>query len=105
MATVRMRPGAPAPGPLTVNEVHDHFKRTLAGTKWAVVKGLHVLRHSFVSGLAAAGVDQRVIDDIVGHTSEDMRRRYRHLTPDVKSQAVLAVFDRTRRSGKRPSRS
>ncbi|MGO9220307.1 MAG: tyrosine-type recombinase/integrase [Streptosporangiaceae bacterium] len=53
---------------------------------------LHVLRHSFISCLAAAGIDQRVIDDIVGHTSEEMRRRYRHLTPQVKSKAVLAVF-------------
>jgi hypothetical protein len=42
--------------------------------------------------MAAAGIDQRIIDDIVGHTSEEMRKRYRHLTPAVKSQAVTAVF-------------
>jgi hypothetical protein len=29
---------------------------------------------------------------MLGHVSEEMRRRYRHLTPQVKSQAVLAVF-------------
>ena len=56
------------------------------------MRGLHVLRHSFISCLAAAGVDQRIIDDIVGHQSEEMRRRYRHLTPALKSQAVLTVF-------------
>ena len=62
------------------------------GTKWEVVKGLHVLRHSMISCMAAAGIDQRIIDDIVGHTSEEMRKRYRHLTPAVKNQAVMSVF-------------
>ncbi len=92
MATVRKREELPEPGPLTKGEIHDHFKRTLAGSKWEVVRGLHTLRHSVASCLAAAGVDQRIIDDMLGHVSEEMRRRYRHLTPQVKSQAVLAVF-------------
>lgn len=93
LATVQPRTHSPASGSLTANECHDHVKRTLAGSKWSVVRGLHVLRHSMISCLAAAGVDQRIIDDIVGHTSEEMRRRYRHLTPALKSQAVLSVFD------------
>ena len=92
MATVKQREKLPEPEPLTVGECHDHFKRTLAGSKWEVVRGLHTLRHSVASCLAAAGVDQRIIDDMLGHVSEEMRRRYRHLTPQVKSQAVLAVF-------------
>ena len=91
MTTVRRRDDVP-PGPLTFSECHSHFKRTLAGSKWEVVKGLHTLRHSMISCLAAAGIDQRIIDDIVGHTSEEMRKRYRHLTPALKSQAVVAVF-------------
>jgi site-specific recombinase XerD len=37
-------------------------------------------RHSVASYLAAAGVDQRIIDDILGHQSQEMQRRYRHLT-------------------------
>jgi integrase len=52
-------------------------------TKWSVVKGYHVLRHSFISVLAARGVDQRVINELAGHTTEAMARRYRHLIPDV----------------------
>ena len=67
------RPEA-TPGPLTAKECHDHFKRTLRDSEWEVVRGLHILRHSFISCLAAAGVDQRIIDDIVGHCSEEMRR-------------------------------
>ncbi len=92
LATVHERQDRPEIGPLTPSECHDHFKRTLAGSKWEVVRGLHVLRHSVASCLAAAGVDQRIIDDILGHQSLEMQRRYRHLTPQVKSQAVLAVF-------------
>jgi len=45
-----------------------------------------------ISCMASAGVDQRIIDDIVGHTSPEMQRRYRHLTPQLKSQAVASVF-------------
>ena len=39
-------------------------------------------RHSFASNLAAASVDQRIIDEWMGHqTEEQMRTRYRHLFP------------------------
>jgi integrase len=104
LATVRKRGTPPSPTPLTASECHHHVKRLLRRSpQWSVVRGLHVLRHSFISGLAAAGVDQRVIDDIVGHTTEEMRRRYRHLTPQVKSNAVLAVFGK--HGSTAPSRS
>ncbi len=92
LATVKPRGDAPSIGPLTVHEIHDHFRRTLRGGEWRVVRGLHVLRHSMISCMAAAGIDQRIIDDIVGHTSSEMQRRYRHLTLQLKSQAVASVF-------------
>ncbi len=82
----------PAFSPLTAKEAHDHLERTLRGSSWAVLCGWHVLRHSFISCCAAAGVDQRVIDDWVGHTTEDMRKRYRHLFPSTRRRAIRAVF-------------
>ena len=85
--TVREKPLA-----ITRNEAHDHLKRTLAGTEWDVVRGWHLLRHSFISNCAARGVDQRLIDAWVGHTSEEVRRRYRHLLPDQSSLAIRSVF-------------
>ena len=73
-------------------EAMNYFDRALRVSKWSVLKGWHVFRHSFISALASKGVDQRVIDDLVGHSTDEQRRRYRHLYPDVKQQAVLDVF-------------
>ncbi len=90
-ANVRSRPKS-APGALTPDEAHDHLKRTLAKSTWKSMRGWHVLRHSFCSALAAKGVDQRLIDEIMGHQTEEMRRRYRHLLPSLKQDAVSSVF-------------
>jgi integrase len=73
-------------------EAHNYFQRALRLSKWSVLKGWHVFRHSFISALASKGVDQRIIDDLVGHQTEQQRRRYRHLYPDVKAKAVTDVF-------------
>jgi site-specific recombinase XerD len=56
------------------------------------VRGYRVLRHSFISALASEGVDPRVIDEVVGHQSEEQRLRYRHLYPAVMQEAVRRVF-------------
>jgi integrase len=80
-----VHPGGPhaicqrANEPLTVDMATDHFKRTLAGTKWEVIGGFHTFRHSFASNLAAAGVDEPIIDAWMGHQTAEQRKRYRHL--------------------------
>jgi integrase len=61
MATVKERE-QPTQATLTRNEVHDHFKRMLAGTNWEQMRGLHCLRHSFISACASKGVDQRLVE-------------------------------------------
>jgi integrase len=78
--------------PLTEDEAADHLKRTLAGSEWSVVRGYHIFRHSFISACASRGVDQRLIDEWVGHQSEEQRRRYRHLYPSVQADAIRRVF-------------
>jgi integrase len=70
----------------------DHFKTTLRGSKWEKIRGFHVFRHSFASNAAAAGVDQRIIDEWMGHQTEEMRRRYRHLYPEQRRAAMNRVF-------------
>ena len=92
MAPVKNRE-IPVQGALTRNEVHDHFKRVLAGTKWNKIRGLHCLRHSFISACASKGVDQRLIQEWAGHMNEATSRRYRHLYPSVQQEAIKNVFD------------
>jgi integrase len=89
---VRSKTKRSAPTPVTRDEAHDHFGRTLAGSKWEVLRGWHAFRHSFCSNCAAAGVDQRLIDAWVGHQTDEMRRRYRHLIPNQERQAIQTVF-------------
>jgi integrase len=82
-------------GPLTPAEANRLFRQPLRGTKWCLSSrrnrfkiGFHAYRHSFASNLAAAGVDQRVIDEFMGHTTEVMRRRYRHMFPRDRRSAI-----------------
>jgi integrase len=92
MAAVKKRE-QPAQAALTRNEVHDHFKRVLAGTKWEMMRGLHTLRHSFISACASKGVDQRLVQEWAGHMNEATSRRYRHLYPSTQQEAITRVFE------------
>jgi len=80
------------PTQITRDEAHDHFQRTIGESKWNVLRGWHILRHSFISNCAAAGCDQRLIDEWVSHQTEEQRRRYRHLFPEQQSKAIRSVF-------------
>jgi integrase len=79
-------------GALTDNEAHNHFERALLGTRWENLRGWHVFRHSFCSNCAAAGIDQRIINTWVGHQTDEMVRRYRHLIPNQEQAAIRSVF-------------
>ncbi len=82
-----------APGTeLTIDQSNDHFRTSLKGSPFSSLRGWHVFRHSFCSNCAAQGIDQRIIDEWVGHTTEEMRRRYRHLFPNNQQQALDSVF-------------
>jgi hypothetical protein len=51
-----------------------------------VLRGYHLLRHTFISICASQGVDQRLIDEWVEHQTEEQRKRYRHLDPSTQQQ-------------------
>ena len=78
--------------PLTRDDASGYFERTLRDSKWSVIPGWHCFRHSFISNCAMKGVDQRIIDTWVGHQTDEMRRRYRHLFPDTEQAAMKSVF-------------
>jgi site-specific recombinase XerD len=64
------------------------LKAVTRESKWEVLRGFHVLRHSFASNLARHSIDQYKIDEMMGHQTDDMRRRYRHLFPEDRKSAV-----------------
>jgi integrase len=69
-----------------------HFRQAVAGSKWTVLHGFHVFRHSLASIMACKGKDQRIINAILGHRTEDMERRYRHLFPQKAEQTMADLF-------------
>ena len=89
---VRSKTKRIASTPITHDEAHDHFKRVVRDSKWNVLRGYHVLRHSFISACASKGIDQRLIDEWTGHATDEQRKRYRHLYPSTQQEAILSVF-------------
>ena len=82
-------------GPINNDRANRVFWQPMRGTPWCLNNGrdlfkvgFHAYRHSFASNLAAAGIDQRLIDEFMGHTTEAMRKRYRHLFPANKRSAI-----------------
>ncbi|QDT37672.1 tyrosine-type recombinase/integrase [Stratiformator vulcanicus] len=71
---------------------HDQLRRAIKDSRYANMPGWHCFRHSFISNLASEGVDQRIIDEFVGHSTEAMRKRYRHLLPERTTAALARVF-------------
>lgn len=73
--------------PLKAAVLHRAFKALVDGTEFDGI-GLHCLRHTFASSLAAQGVDDRLIDHYMGHQTVEMRRRYQHLFPNKKAEGI-----------------
>jgi len=93
-AVLRSKKKRSTAAPVTRDEAHDHLKRALAEGKWKVVRGWHLFRHCFISLCVTKGIDQRLIDSWVGHTTEEMRKRYSHLYPSAEKEAIQVVFSR-----------
>jgi integrase len=90
---VRSRVKQEHPMPMTRNQAHYHFQRAIAGSKWEVLKGWHVLRHSFCSNCARRGLPDTVIDTWMGHRGdEEIKKRYRHLFPTDKRKYIETLF-------------
>ncbi len=74
--------GLVVPKPLNPDLAQYAFKNPLKNSKWSVVRGFHVLRHSFGANLARSGrLSSEVIGKWMGHSTDDMRDLYQHLFP------------------------
>ena len=87
--TIAQESGANVSGDLA----DAHFDRVLGShERWGKIRGFHKFRHSFASILASTGQDQRVIDALMGHQTEEMRKRYQHLFPKSKRRAIDSLL-------------
>ena len=91
--------------PIRKDRANRSFWQPMRGTGWCLNSkknwfkvGFHTYRHSFASNLAALGIDQRIIDEWMGHQTEAMRKRYRHLFPTSRRSAIES-FSLARSSG------
>lgn len=82
----------PGENAISPQAMHHALTRALEESKWSPIRGWHVLRHSFISACACRNVDQRFIDEWVGHQTEVQKIRYRHLYPSVQAAALKSVF-------------
>ncbi len=78
--------------PMSPQAMNHALTRALEESKWRAIKGWHTLRHSFISACACRSIDQRFIDEWVGHQTEAQKIRYRHLYPSVQAAALKSVF-------------
>jgi integrase len=93
-----VHPGGPftfcrTPGDPFTGQMATHYLQwSIDGSKWEVIKGWHVFRHSLISNLASAGVSERVLMAIAGHLNRETTRRYAHLVPSTIQDAMGVVF-------------
>lgn len=78
--------------PISDSVSRKAFRGVLRNSKWKVLRGYHVFRHSFASNLAVAGIDEHVIGALMGHLTAEMRNRYRHLFPSTRRAAIASVY-------------
>ena len=57
----------------------------------------HTLRHTFASWMAIDGVPLYTISELMGHSNLEMTKRYAHLCPDTKREAVAKISARTKK--------
>ncbi len=78
---------------------------TRSAVSWAVCKAeraaglpgkhddgqLHLLRHTYITRLAASGAPARVIQELAGHASIATTLNYMHVIPGAKDDAIAAL--------------
>ncbi len=91
--TLEDRPGGPVfarRGGAPYRSIRKGFRRACEAAGLTDVSP-HVLRHTFASRLAMAGVDPRTIQDLGGWRSLAMVERYAHLSPTHKAAAIERI--------------
>lgn len=86
------RPSEPGnPKPIRPEGLQEAFARALAKSGVSKRAHVHTLRHSYATHLLEAGVNLRVIQEILGHQSLRTTALYTHLSPEVLQQTSRTI--------------
>jgi integrase/recombinase XerD len=77
--------------PMTVRAIQRGFQAALEESGVPKAATVHTLRHSYATHLLEAGVDLRVIQAYLGHTSPRTTAIYTHITPKTNENALQAI--------------
>jgi site-specific recombinase XerD len=75
-------------GPVTRCSVQSAFARAVEKSGVRKRAHVHTLRHSYATHLLEQGVNLRIIQSALGHTSPKTTAIYTHLTQDVRKAAL-----------------
>src|SRR6202008_2176041 len=67
---------------------HAHTGKGSGGRRAARELSFHSLRHTAVSLLKDAGIPQAVVQELIGHDSEQMSALYTHVGPEALERAA-----------------
>jgi len=85
----RLQPrSAPQEGTIQVSNLRCAFHRALEESGVQKAATVHSLRHSYATHLLEAGVQLRLIQEILGHRNPSTTAIYTHLTAEVRTQLV-----------------
>jgi site-specific recombinase XerD len=77
--------------PLDGTNVYHSFKRLLKDANLPTTYRVHDLRHSTATYLLAAGVDPRIVMNIMGWSQVSMLKRYQHVLPAMLDDAAVRL--------------
>jgi len=80
-----------ASDPMRVRVIQRGFQAALKESGVQKAATVHTLRHSYATHLLEAGVDLRVIQAYLGHSSPRTTSIYTHITPKLQESALQAL--------------